>query len=68
MAIFSAFASNATQPVSQTYNAAAAQLDLGCGPSFVNKTAIPLKGAASGTTVSLVPTITLFIMLIFYFF
>ncbi|KAF2192774.1 hypothetical protein K469DRAFT_554380 [Zopfia rhizophila CBS 207.26] len=68
MAIFSSFGSNSTQPVSQTYNGAAQQIDLYCGPTFVNKTATPLKGAAPGTTVSLTPTITLFIMLLLYFF
>jgi hypothetical protein len=67
MAIFSSFAGNNTQPVSKTYNAAAQQIDLACGPTFVNKTAIPLKGAASGTTPSLIPTISL-IMVLFYFF
>ncbi|KAF2789657.1 hypothetical protein K505DRAFT_252852 [Melanomma pulvis-pyrius CBS 109.77] len=67
MAIFSSFASNSTQPISKTYNGAAQQIDLACGPTFVNKTAIPLKGAASGTTTSLVPTITLFMVLLYFF-
>ncbi|ORY08729.1 hypothetical protein BCR34DRAFT_488301 [Clohesyomyces aquaticus] len=68
MAIFSSFAGNQTQPISKTYNAAAQQIDLGCGPTFINKTAVPLKGAASSTTPSFAPTITLFIMIFFYFF
>jgi hypothetical protein len=68
MAIFSSFGGNSTQPISKTYNGAAQQIDLYCGPTFVNKTATPLKGAASATTVSLTPSITLLIMLLLYFF
>ncbi|KAF2270873.1 hypothetical protein CC78DRAFT_450350 [Lojkania enalia] len=68
MAIFSSFGGNSTQPISQTYNGAAAQIDMGCGPTFVNKTATPLKGAAPGNDVSFIPTITLFVMLFLYFF
>ncbi|KAF2741429.1 hypothetical protein EJ04DRAFT_530458 [Polyplosphaeria fusca] len=68
MAIFSAFGGNSTQPISQTYDGAAQQIDMYCGPTFVNKTATPLKGTASGISVSLTPSITLFIMLLVYFF
>ncbi|KAF2476234.1 uncharacterized protein BDR25DRAFT_210514 [Lindgomyces ingoldianus] len=68
MAIFSNFAGNSTQPISKTYNAAAQQIDLSCGPTFINKTAVPLKGAASATAPTFAPTITLFIMILFYFF
>lgn len=68
MAIFSSFAGNATQPISKTYNAAAAQIQISCGPSFVNKTATPMKGAAPATAASLAPTITLFLMLFLFFF
>ncbi|KAF2867269.1 hypothetical protein BDV95DRAFT_503453 [Massariosphaeria phaeospora] len=68
MAIFSSFASNSTQPVSQTYNSAAELVGGACGPTFLSKTAIPLKGAAAATTVSFAPTISLVIMLLLYFF
>lgn len=68
MAIFSSFAGNTTQPISKTYNAAAAQIQIGCGPSFVNKTATPLKGAASTTTASIAPTLTLMLMLFLFLF
>jgi len=67
MAIFSSFADNSTQPISKTYNSAAQQIDVGCGPTFVNKTAVPLKGAASGTSAALLPSLTL-LMIFFYFF
>jgi hypothetical protein len=68
MAIFSTFAGNKSQPISQTYGGAAQQMTIYCGTTFVNVTAAPLKGAASATTTALTPTLTLFIMFILYFF
>lgn len=68
LAIFSSFAGNSTQPISKTYNQAAQQIQISCGTGFVNQTAVPLKGAASATTASLTPTITLFVMLFIYLF
>jgi hypothetical protein len=38
MAIFAGYAANKDQPVSTTYIASAQQIDLGCGPDFVNAT------------------------------
>ncbi|KAF2643408.1 hypothetical protein P280DRAFT_467440 [Massarina eburnea CBS 473.64] len=67
MAIFSTFAGNASQPLSQTYPAGAQQVIVYCGQNFVNVTAAPLKAAAS-TTIAFTPTITLFIMVFFYLF
>jgi hypothetical protein len=67
MAIFSAFAGNSTQPLSQTYDNAAQQIGLGCGPTFVNQTAAPLKGGAGVTGAGLTPIIALWMMLIAYF-
>ncbi|EAT91752.1 hypothetical protein HBH56_010580 [Parastagonospora nodorum] len=68
MAVFAQYANNATQPVSRTYAAASQQLTIGCGRSFVNVTAAPLKAAAPITTTSLTPTLTLVLMFILYFF
>lgn len=68
MAVFAQYANNATQPVSRTYAAASQQLTIGCGRSFVNVTAAPLKAAAPITSVSLTPTLTLVLMFILYFF
>lgn len=60
MAIFSHYASNATQPISKTYTSAAQQLSISCGSTFVNVTAAPLKGAAAPTSsVTITPTMTL---------
>jgi hypothetical protein len=36
MAIFGSAATNGTQPVSQNYNEAADQINVACGPNFVN--------------------------------
>ncbi|PSN69969.1 hypothetical protein BS50DRAFT_489029 [Corynespora cassiicola Philippines] len=67
MAIFSSFAGNSTQPISKTYDGAAGQIAISCGPNFVNRTATPLKGAAGpGPSASLTPTLTLITMLLVY--
>ncbi|KAF1951772.1 hypothetical protein CC80DRAFT_519247 [Byssothecium circinans] len=69
MAIFSTFAGNASQPLSQTYPPGAQQVVAYCGQNFINVTAAPLKGsAATPTATAFAPTISLFIMLLFYFF
>ncbi|KAI9878576.1 MAG: hypothetical protein M1830_000533 [Pleopsidium flavum] len=44
MAIFANAASNASQPISTNYVSAARQIDLGCGPNFVNATIPPAHG------------------------
>ena len=48
MAVFQQGARDANQPVSATYVDAAQQIDLGCGPAFVNVT-VPVKAGKSGT-------------------
>lgn len=48
MAIFATAASNASQPISTNYVRAAQQIDLGCGPTFVNATIPPAKSEAVG--------------------
>jgi hypothetical protein len=68
MAIFSSFAGNRTQPISQTYNDAAAQIQIYCGTNFVNQTATPLKGAASATSAHITPTMTLLLMVLLFLF
>lgn len=68
MAIFSSFAGNSTQPVSQTYNGAAQQVGIACGTNFVNQTATPLKAAASMSAVPLTSTFSLVLMLLLYLF
>ena len=59
MAIFSTFAGNTSQPISQTYPAGAQQIVVYCGQNFVNVTAAPLKGSASATATAFTPTLTL---------
>ncbi|KAF2275895.1 uncharacterized protein EI97DRAFT_450694 [Westerdykella ornata] len=68
MAIFSSFAGNTTQPISQTYNGAAQQIGIACGTGFVNQTATPLKAAAATMTISMTPAITVVFMLLLGFF
>jgi hypothetical protein len=68
MAVFAQYGNNVTQPVSKTYGTAAQQLSIGCGRSFVNVTAAPMKAAAPTTSASLTPTLTLLLMFILYFF
>ena len=69
MAVFAQYANNVTQPISKTYGTAAQQLSIGCGRSFVNVTAAPLKaGAPAAATASLTPSLTLLLMFMFYFF
>lgn len=68
MAIFSSFAGNATQPISRTYNDAAQRMEMYCGPTFVNQSAAPLKGAASGPVVPYTGTLSLLILAFIYLF
>ncbi|KAI8937785.1 hypothetical protein NX059_005483 [Plenodomus lindquistii] len=68
MGVFSRYANNVTQPVSQTYTSAAQQLSIACGSTFVNVTAAPLKGAAPTTSASIPPTMTLILMFVLYIF
>jgi hypothetical protein len=66
MAIFSSFTGNATQPISRTYNDAAQHMEMYCGPTFVNQSASPLKGAASAPIVPFTGTLSLLIMAVVY--
>jgi hypothetical protein len=68
MAVFAQYGNNVSQPISKTYGSAAQQLSIGCGHSFVNVTAAPLKAAAPSTSASLTPTLTLILMFMLYFF
>ena len=68
MAIFSTFAGNTTQPLSQTYSSAAQQITIYCGTSFVNVTAAPLKGAASAANSPLTAPTTLLLILFLFLF
>jgi hypothetical protein len=68
MAVFAQYGNNVSQPIYKTYASAAQQLSIGCGRSFVNVTAAPLKAAAPSTSASLTPTLTLVLMFILYFF
>lgn len=48
MAIFVPFAANKTQPLSKTYIGTAEQINLGCGPGFVNATVpVAVQNAAT---------------------
>lgn len=68
MSVFSQYANNSTQPISKTYTTAAQQMSISCGSTFVNVTAAPLKGAASTTSASITPTLTLVLMFILFYF
>lgn len=68
MAIFSSFAGNTTQPLSQTYTGAAQQISIACGNNFVNQTATPLKGAATAASASLTPTLSLLLIIFLFLF
>lgn len=46
MAVFNPFAGNSTQPLSKTYVKAAQQINIGCGPTFVNSTVQPVSNSA----------------------
>ena len=50
MTIFSSAASNATQPVSANYKTAAEQVNMVCGPNFVNQNIMVTSGAMHGST------------------
>jgi len=64
MGIFATAASNATQPVSQTYGNAAQQINIGCGPDFVNDTVQIKSGAAMlFAYTELAPFVVLFMLL-----
>ena len=68
MGVFASYSNNATQPLSKTYASAAQQISIGCGSNYLDVTAAPLKSAASATSASLTPTITLILMFVLYFF
>ena len=68
MGVFAFYSNNATQPISKTYTSAAQQISIACGAKFVNVTAAPLKGAASTTSATFAPTITLILMFLLFFF
>ncbi|KAF2095513.1 hypothetical protein NA57DRAFT_67903 [Rhizodiscina lignyota] len=65
MSIFANAASNASQPISNTYKDAAQQINIGCGPDFVNSTISVRTGGASAMDgmVAFAPIITLFVAL-----
>ncbi|KAF1814910.1 hypothetical protein P152DRAFT_391388 [Eremomyces bilateralis CBS 781.70] len=69
MAIFANAAQNGTQPVSQTYASAAKQINLGCGPDFVNTT-VTVRTSAASTPSPLggIYQVLAFFMLMAYFF
>ncbi len=49
MGIFAGYAANKDQPVSKTYTSTAQQVDLGCGPQFVNAT-VPIATISNSAT------------------
>ncbi|CUS09248.1 unnamed protein product [Tuber aestivum] len=49
MAIFASTAGNSTQPLSTTYVSAAEQINIGCGPNFVNSTVEPMSDAPASS-------------------
>jgi hypothetical protein len=49
MGIFAGYAANKGQPVSTTYMSTAQQINLGCGPNFVNST-VPVATIANSAT------------------
>ena len=54
MAIFAGYAADSNQPLASTYTATSYQIDLGCGPTFVNTTvAVAVTGAASSSGASI---------------
>jgi hypothetical protein len=53
MAVYDSFAGNSTQPLSKTYVNAAQQINIGCGPNFVNTTIV-----TSSTSFTLPPSYT----------
>lgn len=49
MSVFAGYASDIDQPLASTYTSTSYQIDIGCGPTFVNTTvAVATMGAASG--------------------
>ena len=52
MAVFAAAASNKSQPLSLDYVNAAQQINLDCGPGFVNGTVPSVGSSGTGTTSS----------------
>ncbi len=65
MAIFANAATNATQPVSRTYPSAARQIEIGCGPRFVDSSvSVPTSGSSVlHTTTGFGPLIALMLAL-----
>ena len=54
MAIFAGYAADSNQPLASTYTATSYQIDLACGPTFVNTTvAVAVTGAASSAGASI---------------
>ncbi len=59
MAIFANASSNSSQPANQNYVNTAQQIDLSCGPNFVNATIPASKSAARAVAASSMSAICL---------
>jgi len=65
MNVFASTAQNRSQPISQTYVTAAQQVDLGCGPNWVQEYVKSTKSSAALPTHQ-IDTVTPFIGLIVF--
>ena len=63
---FASFASNETQPVSAVYPQAAQQINLNCGPKYVNSTVQSTSGAAAGHAPPSLTLLSLPLLLLFF--
>jgi hypothetical protein len=68
MAIFANAASNGSQPVSQTYQQAAEQINMGCGPNFTDSNVQVTSAAASTPLPALAPSAALLTLLFYLLF
>ena len=66
MAIFATAASNSSQPISGNYGSAAQQVDMGCGPTFVEAN-VKTSSAGSISAPSAVGLLALFGLLMSMF-
>ena len=64
MSMFATYATNSTQPLSETYETAAQQVDMNCGPTFVQAEVQTTSGAVPSLSTSGLGLLCLFVLLL----
>lgn len=66
MAVFALYAGDKAQPLSETYDSAAEQLDASCGAKFVEAAKVSTNGAASSPATSTSLCVSIMLIMVFF--